>query len=169
MIFLKKKRIVFLLIFCLLFTTSCRGKSAKTAYDLYSVLENRLDIPESEIFTYVPDTSHNALMARLYGEKSEAVPAALAFCDDYCLCLYKGNGVWELHIFRTVSIYDNKKVVEMLTARRDLLQSSENSAYYDDTTQERIASAQILTHKNFVVLALTDDNECVKDALERFL
>lgn len=162
MIFLKKT--CFLLILAaLLLLSGCSGKSRLTAADLYDAIAEKIHIPESEIYSYVPDDSQDKRMIRLYGETGDEVPpAALSLCDDYLVCLYKGNHIWELHIFRTVSIYENQKLVDMLLKRRDLLQKSDLSDYLSEEDAERVAAAEVLTCRNFVVLAVTDENEAVR-------
>ena len=84
---------------------------------------------------------------------------------DYLICLYEGNEIWELHIFRTVSIYVNKRIQEMLVARRDMLQNSEHFSYYSDLTQKRVLTAEVFSYRNFVILSVTDQNESVRKAL----
>ena len=144
----------------------CNGKSDATAYALFSAFSERVEIPNCEVYSYVSDSSHQQLLTKLYSSDEKRVPPAVAFCDDYLICLYNGNSVWELHIFRTVSIYDNKRIYNMLLYRRDLLQKSEFFSYYSESTQKRILEAEIITYRNFVILAVTDHNEILHDILK---
>ncbi len=165
---MKKSLLFFLSLFltAALTLTGCAGKSELTAYDLYSLISDKLEIPECEVFSYVSDTSHDRLLTRLYGESDDAEPpAALSLCDDYLICLFKGNTVWELHIFRTVSIYENDKLTDMLLMRRDRLQKNDVTDYLSEEDAERVRGAQVMSHRNFVLLAVTDDNETVHKVL----
>ena len=163
-VFLAKKGICFLLV-CLLFLVGCHGKSGWNAEQLFDHICSRIDIPRCEVYRYASDKSQNKLLSRLYSHGIGDIPPAVAFCDDYLICLYEGNEIWELHIFRTVSIYDNKRIQEMLVARRDMLQNSEHFSYYSDLTQKRVLTAEVFSYRNFVILSVTDQNESVRKAL----
>ena len=165
MIFLAIKCLCFLLC-CLIVLVGCTGKSALTAYHVFQRIKDKIDIPSCEIYTYSRDMSQNSLLIRLYSYDENAIPPAIAFCDDYLICLYHGNELWELHIFRTVSVYDNKRICEMLMSRRDILQHSENYGFFSESTQKRVMSADVFTFQNFVVLAITDDNRQIRKLLK---
>lgn len=122
-------------------------------------------MPNCELYRYVSDERNDTLLAELYSKNGTA-PAALDCCDDYLICLYVGNEIWELHIFRCVSIYDTPKIGEMLIERRDLLKSNLQFTYFSDTSRERINAARVITHKNFVILAITDDNDIIENKLK---
>ena len=144
----------------------CSGKSDESALSLFSSVKQRLNIPDCDIYCYVKDDSQNQVLSRLYSGGDGFLPPAVAFCDDYLICLYNGNDVWELHIFRTVSIYDNKRIREMLISRRDKLQNSEKLSYYSEETQKRVMMAEVFSFQNFVILAVTDQNYLIKNALQ---
>lgn len=159
------KKGICLLLVCLLFLVGCHGKSELNAEGVFVRIKHRVDIPICEVYRYVSDTSQNRILSRLYSRGGADIPPAIAFCDDYLICLYEGNDIWELHIFRTVSIYDNKRIREMLVARRDMLQGSELFSYYSDSTQRRVLAAEVFSYRNFVVLSVTDQNESVRETL----
>lgn len=165
MIFLAKKGICLLLV-CVLLLVGCYGKSEWSCNDVFENIRYSVEIPSCEVYRYAADGSQNKLLSRLYSRGSADIPPAIAFCDDYLLCLHTGNDIWELHIFRTVSIYDNKRILEMLAVRRDMLQNSEVFSYYSDTAQKRVFMAEIFSYRNFVVLSITDQNETVRKVLD---
>ena len=166
MIFLFKKGTC-LLLACLIFMVGCQGKSERGVYDIFCHIKSQIEIPDCEIYRYVSDGSQNRILTRLYADSDDSVPPAIAFCDDYLICLYNGNDVWELHIFRTVSIYDNKRIYEMLLMRRDMLHKNIAFSYYSEETEKRVRSAEIISYRNFVVLAVTDQNATVRGEVEK--
>lgn len=153
------------LLCCLIFLGGCYGKSDLGADQLFEKIRTVESIPRCEIYRYSADETQNRYLSRLYSSDESYVFPAIAFCDDYLICLYEGNDIWEVHIFRTVSIYDNKRIEEMLITRRDLLQSSDNFAYYSESTQKRVSTAQVFSYRNFVILAVTDQNERIASLL----
>lgn len=160
-----KKGICFLLC-CLILLVGCHGKIEQSVYEIFCHIKSRIEIPDCEIYHFVADDSQNHILSRLYSQEGDIVPPAVAFCDDYLICLYHGNDVWELHIFRTVSIYDNKRIYEMLVMRRDLLQKNVGFSYYSEETEKRVMAAEIINYRNFIVLAVTDHNSIIRDEFE---
>lgn len=138
-----------------------------SAEELFYRIGTRIEIPDCEIYRYVADDSQNRLLSRLYSREEDVMPPAVAFCDDYLICLYSGNDVWELHLFRTVSIYDNKRIYEMLLMRKDSLQKNEAFSYYSEETAKRVSAAEIIVYRNLVVLAVTDRNDVVRAEIEK--
>lgn len=154
----------FCLLCCLLLLTGCYGKSALRVEKIFENIKGVVDLPRCEIYRYVTDQSHNRLLSRLYTntDNTNTVPPALAFCDDYLICLGEGDEIWELHIFCTASVYDNKRIQEMLIKRRDLLQEKESFRYYSETSQTRVLGAEVFSFQNFVILSVTDQNEAIR-------
>ena len=161
------KKGISLLLVCLLFLVGCHGKSEQSAYEIFWRIKSKVEIPVCEVYRYVADDSQNRLLSRLYSRGEDIIPPAIAFCDDYLICLYSGNDIWELHIFCTVSIYDNKRIHEMLVMRRDMLQKNEAFSYYSEETQKRVLSAEIISYRNFVILAVTDHNSIIRAELDK--
>ena len=161
------KKGICLLLACLLFLVGCHGKSETSLYEIFCRIQSRIEIPDCEIYRYVSDDSQNRVLTRLYADQADYVPPAIAFCDDYLICLYSGNDIWELHIFRTVSIYDNKRIYEMLVMRRDMLQKNASFSYYSEESEKRVLAAEIIVYRNYVVLAVTDHNAIVRSELEK--
>lgn len=160
------KKVICLVLCCVLLLVGCHGKSEFSADEIFERIQSKVTIPVCEVYRYVTDDSQNRLLSRLYSNENET-PPAVAFCDDYLICIYSGNDIWELHIFRTVSIYDNKRLYEMLLTRRDLLQKNASFAYYSEETEKRVRSAEMITFQNFVILAVTDHNDVIRQQLER--
>ena len=160
-----KKAVCFLLC-CLILLVGCHGKSEQSVYEIFCHIKSRIEIPDCEIYRFLSDDSQNHILSRLYSQEGDTVPPAVAFCDDYLICTYHGNDVWELHIFRTVSIYDNKRIYEMLVMRRDLLQKNAAFSYYSEETEKRVMAAEIISYRNFVVLAVTDHNSIIRGDFE---
>ncbi len=159
------KKGICLLLCCLIFLVGCHGKSEWSAEELFDHIRSQINIPRCEVYRYASDKSQNEVLSRLYSRGIADIPPAVAFCDDYLICLYEGNEIWELHVFRTVSIYDNKRIQEMLVARRDMLQNNESFSYYSDLTQKRVLTAEVFSYRNFVILSVTDQNESVRKSL----
>lgn len=159
------KRGVCCLLCCLIFLSGCYGKSDLGADQLFEKICTVVSIPRCEIYRYAADETQNRYLSRLYSRTDSYILPAIAFCDDYLICLYEGNDLWELHIFRTVSVYDNKRIEEMLISRRDILQNSDIFSYYSEDTQKRVSEAQVFSYRNFVVLAVTDQNEAIQGLL----
>lgn len=160
-----KKGLCFILSL-LFFLVGCHGKSKKDCYEFFKQIQRQMEIPSCAIYRYHPDQSQNRILSRLYGSEESIMPPAIAFCDDFLLCLYEGDDIWELHVFRTISIYDNKRIQEMLISRRDMLQNGESWGYYSELTQNRVLTAEVFSYQNFVILAVTDRNEDVHTILK---
>ena len=154
-----------LILICVLFLVGCHGKSSQSAYQVFWRIQSKIEIPNCEVYQYAKDKLQDRILSRLYSKDDNIIPPAVAFCDDYLICLYNGNDIWELHIFRTLSIYDNKRIYEMLVMRRDILQDSEAFSYYSEETQKRVLSAEIINCRNFVILAVTDHNAVIRNEL----
>ena len=156
-----------LILICVLFLVGCHGKSNQSAYEVFWRIQSKVEIPNCEVYQYAKDKLQDRVLSRLYSRDDDIIPPAVAFCDDYLICLYNGNDIWELHIFRTLSIYDNKRIYEMLVMRRDILQDSEAFSYYSEETQKRVLSAEIINFRNFVILAVTDHNAVIRNELAK--
>ena len=164
MIFVFRKVICLLL--CCVFLVGCYGKGNESVYEIIERVKTQVEIPDCEIYRYVRDDSQNQILSRLYSHDG-GLPPAVAFCDDYLICLYQGNEIWELHMFRTISIYDNRRIYEMLVERRDLLQKRMLFLYDSEVTETRVRSAEIINYRNYVVLAVTDHNSIIRSEFEK--
>jgi len=51
--------------------------------------------------------------------------------------------------------------------RRDMLQKNEAFSYYSEETQKRVLSAEIISYRNFVILAVTDHNSIIRAELDK--
>jgi hypothetical protein len=85
-------------------------------------------------------------------------------CIDYTVYLSRDDIIWEIHVYRVVSAYDNDEVIKMLSQRQNMISMAEIGEYSAESL-ERARNALIITRKNVVCLIITDDNECYKERI----
>ena len=158
-----------LLSLCQICLTSCQ-KQEISCYRIFDRLSETFSFGECELYPYSSDLSDASFFSRLYlGVKKEEKPHPFSYCDDYTVALSSSSILWELHIFHVNSGYDSAAVREMLRMRRDRLQSSETTGFYDEVTEERISKALIFTVDNYIIMAITDTNEAIEQTARNFI
>lgn len=122
-------------------------------------------LPPCELICYAPDDSNDRLLTRMFAPGGSHLPPAVSLCNDYLLCIGSDRNTFEIIIFRTVSLYDNTQVEDMLTQRCELLKKGQSLLTPDENAQRAIVYSQ----QNFVILLATDDNDFYRRQMLSFL
>ena len=134
-VFLKKYFVltltsVFLIIFMLLLS-SCKYKCELYSSDIISYVLNTEQSQSYDVYVgygFSSDSFSEKELERFYGVYDAAYK-----CTDYAAAFSRSDNPWEIHIFRTRSLYDNKSVVSMLRRRADFITKEENNNYIGKT------------------------------------
>lgn len=168
MAFLRRRIIAFAVLVLFLAGMASCSENKVTALELFNEINKHVSFDSGEMYTYLPDTQNkarNTLLSKIYSDGT-TLPPEISLCDDYLIIMHNGNTVYELHIFCAVSAYDTPKLEDMLISRRDRMQSGEVYDYVDEESSERIASAMVITVKEFVILAVTDENSIISETVK---
>lgn len=157
-----KKRFTaaFLIVFALGFAlSSCSSGSASPTDLLYSALSGLEGCPDSDIyFSGASELSENYAsekkLSKLYaGMSPEGLYSA------YALSLARGDGVYELHVFKAGSEIKAIRLEKLMRRRVDMLQSGEIYLYNEENYESVICRGEVIRKGAYVILLLTDDNE----------
>ena len=159
-VFFLKKFSIFLIAFVMILS-SCASKQPLTVDEIFLRYASAVEMPSCEIYRPSGENSENSLPQKLYQNSD-----AFSYCSEYLICLYQGNEIWEIHILKTASEYDNPKAIELLLERRDLLQKEENMKSYSEESMKRVNEAMLIEKGRYLILAVTDRNDILKDLLE---
>ena len=105
------------------------------------------------------DTLSKEKMNLLYGFSDAADK-----CIDYTVYLSRDDLVWEIHIYRVVSAYDNEEVIKMLSQRQNMISMAEIGEYSPESL-ERARESLVFSKKNIVCLLITENNEKYKEII----
>ena len=142
--------------------SSCTSKQPLTVDEIFLRYASAVEMPSCEIYRSSGENPEQTLPQKLYQNSD-----AFSYCSEYLICLYQGNEIWEIHILKTASEYDNPKVAELLLKRRDLLQKEENMKSYSEESMKRVNEALLIEEGHYLILAVTDRNDILKDLLEK--
>ena len=85
-------------------------------------------------------------------------------CIDYTVYLSNDDLIWEIHIYRVVSAYDNDEVMKMLSQRQNMLSMAEVGEYSKESL-ERARNSLLFSKKNIVCLLITENNEKYREII----
>ncbi len=127
--------------------------------DVFTYLTEDKALPPCQLVTFQTDDSNDRLLRRLFSPESQKTHPAILLCDDYLICTGTGTALFEIIIFRTVSLYDNVQIAEMLSERSELLKKGNFTQSPEISSDSGEIHTAIITEKNFVVLLATNDND----------
>ena len=147
--------------------SACDSKEL-SCYEIYNIIPLRKT--EVEAYLYRSDLNDVSFFSNLYyGKNLNQMPDEFAYCDDYYVALCSSLELWEVHIFRVVSMYNSGDVVSMLQNRRDRLQRESSFGMYSDAIVERIENIKIFTIDKYVIMLVTDHNAQTEDTIRKLI
>ena len=86
--------------------------------------------------------------------------------SDYAICYSKDNTTYEISVLKAKSTDDVSKIESLLERRKQTLEGGTKAAY-DPNFKKLMQNSKIETCGEYVIFILTDDNDAVKDAIEK--
>ncbi len=167
-----KKMISCLLLFSMLFTFFSCGKREMSAEEILRRLLK--DLGEKSVCCSIygrrellEDDENRKFFSELYGRND--LPGQLSASGDFAVALGKKDLGFEIQVFHVNHLSEKTRIIELLEMRTDILRTIGNKKYLLEEYDSYISSVMIYTHKNYVILFATGDNDQAISLLEKII